>query len=1160
MNKKIISLILSVLMLLPLAAFVSADTNEPEYLFFDSFEDIETGKAPTGDNWTVYVATEDSVVTEGDASDGKKALICYDPSTEIGYGYRTKLVPVTAGSYYYAAADFSVEEGAAQLYIEYWDSTGKNRLTPVTILSTYSSSWETLEETTQAPEGSAYMTILLYQHVGNTGIARYDNVKITKGNESDASPSNPGTGSSDGYYDPKKEIKNIADGYPRLYFKKSEKEAFIAKKDDDTKNYAGASAFSTANAVISTAETYLNEKSITCSYYDNYTVTYEYPLKQPGKMSNPPTYTAGGVYPYWTALGGQIRERLKYLSTAYLLTGDEKYAEFCTQYLLWLCEWNSWSDPYYGNGNACLDSGYITNGVCTAYDFLYDYFTDEQREKIKKSIYEKALKRPLKAWGFDADHNVQVVITSGIAMAACTLLGEYDEASDAINKAISYFQWYLDRRMNTNTHEGNMYTALSLENIMAAADCILNTTGDRSVFDHPYISEFLFKWMIAGGDSSTGRFAEISDGSSSVGFFATASILNKATGNLYAGYFLKRARVYSNSLEGLLYGLIEPKYEIPSQDLQSVYLKEIGWGSMRTGWGAGDTTLVFTSSLSDLGHNHYDNNSFVIMRDGLVLASDPGYQDYSPGDKQNYTLKDGHSTIYVDGKSQNAKGLSTIEEKLTSGFFSYMIGSAAKSYRSPKLSKFDRSFIMINHESYPYFVLKDDIEAPAEHTYTWRLNVTTAAYTRIEGETSKVGIASSGTWFECDYNTLKMLVCFASENPLSMTWNRYKTTTGLILDASNGVKSKTDDYLAVISTRTPGSNTINFINYFDQLTKSSEDVAVSKNSIDGNQIVYFKPTEVGQFITLPLNVGITDSYKVTFKMSTARSYGMCDIYLDDVLIGSVNEYKDDYLDAAKFDLGLFDIKAGEHVLKFVAKGSPVDSDKFNIGVISAVLESTDPNAGKVTVAENVDNENARGCVVAYGGSNAKKDIILFAKGSGIDTNLVKSDGSYATILGTADGKMTAGYIVIGGKNLSYDGKLLFESPMAANAAITFESEEGSVIKMSASGKVKLYIPEKEVIGKEIIGLKVGGAETDLALDGDRFLTLTVPKGETYVDFIFKNVEAGNDPADPSDPSNPGDPSDPAASPNNVVIFVIIGVVALAAIIGIVAFLLKKKKA
>ncbi len=761
-------------------------------LFSESFEYEGNNLLQCSALWKNYGNILYSEIINNTSTDGKRSLKITSSEKMSGFGFRSAAIPVTPGKKYILKADSFSECGEGQIYIEFWDN-GK-RLTPVTIVTFCESSWETVETEAIALDGSQYMTLLIYMHGDNDGTSYFDNIKVY---ESDDPPIKY-ISDTDKYYDPEKNIPLIEKNFPRLYFVPSEKEAIIAKKDDTTLNYAGCCNKDITESIIKYADKFAEETYFECSYYGDHVIRFDYPLTQPDYIPNPPKFISNSRYPYWTGMSSNIRTKLQYLATAYLFTNEERYAKKATDMCLSLSEWTSWSDPTYGNGNACLDSGYLTFGVCMVYDFLYDYFTSEQREKIKEGIYRNGLIKPLKEWRVGTDHNIQVVLTCGIAFAACTLHGEYPETGEAINKALSYFSWYLDKRMTSNCHEGNMYTTLAMEYIMNAANAIKNVTGERSVFDHKYISDVLFKWMIAGGESSKGHFAPISDGNQNVGFFITASLLYKATKNPYAGYFLKRSKVFSRALEGLLYGITDIEEGAPSKDLQSVYLDKIGWGCMRTGWNEKDTTFVFTSSLSNVGHNHYDNNSFVIAKNDEWIATDPGYQDYSAGNNRIYTIKDGHSTIYVDGEAQNVLGNSIIKEHLTSESFAYMTGSAEKSYKKPRLSKFDRSFIMVNHNT-PYFIVKDDISSVQEHEFTWRINVSASKNVKIADNVIPVNSDVSSYFFTAETEKTSMHISFATSSHLNVKYYQYKDTTGKLIDVNDGASDNKKEYLSVIS-------------------------------------------------------------------------------------------------------------------------------------------------------------------------------------------------------------------------------------------------------------------------------------------------------------------------------------------------------------------------
>jgi hypothetical protein len=101
-------------------------------------------------------------------------------------------------------------------------------------------------------------------------------------------------------------------------------------------------------------------------------------------------------FPYWTGLSREIERGIEKLATAYLLTGERRYADLCKEWTLALCEWPYWTDPDYGNFNACLDTGHFCHAVAFAYDFCYDALTPAERETIRTALLEKGAEAVMK--------------------------------------------------------------------------------------------------------------------------------------------------------------------------------------------------------------------------------------------------------------------------------------------------------------------------------------------------------------------------------------------------------------------------------------------------------------------------------------------------------------------------------------------------------------------------------------------------------------------------------------------------------------------------------------------------------------------------------------------------------------------------------------------
>ncbi|MCL2518853.1 MAG: heparinase II/III family protein [Oscillospiraceae bacterium] len=732
-----------------------------EYIFFESFEEPWT-KTPAG--WIAWNAGQTVLHVEG-GTHGSYAIQMIDDSETLGTGVRSKNIPVEFGIFYDVEVDGRIISGEGQYYVEFWDAS--NTRISVVIVNLSSTEWDTYKSTVSSPEDAQSITILLYQHATNVGVVEYDNIRV------------------------KEVLPEIRDysiqvtDHPRLYFTKDEQQAFVARSNKTDKIYNGSSMSNISGNVTSVADAYVNETEFKLGYYGGMVITFEVPTPMPGDFGSPPGFE--GPYPYWTSLSRQIQERMQTLSAAYILTGDTKYSDKAIEWALNLCTWESWTDPYYPAGLTCLDTAHFTYGVCTVYDMLYDLLTEAQRVTIEETLEKKSMSRLYKdVLSFSSD-NGQILRASALATAVCAVFEKNDKAALYMTHVYDYFNWVLDALAYSGNNEGLMYTSYAVEYMMVAIDHIARATGDTSLIEHPYLTEILPNWIVIGGDNKNGRTANISDGSVVPEFFITASLMNKLTGNGLYGYYLNRGKISSAGLNGLLYMCDELIITHPGDDLLTKYLKEVGWGSMRTGWEPDDPVLVFISSKSRMGHNHFDQNSFVIMMNDYVFIDDPGYQDFGVNPLSAFTKTTGHSTLYVNGQGQTSFGTGSITDVFTIPSFGYMIGNAPTAYSADlEITKFDRHFIMVNRE-HPYYIVMDDMRSNLEHEYTWRADVETVPNVKIDTN-----------YFSLTQGRSTLGVSFAASKTLEINHYTYPGTTRKVVDVT-GINGGAADYFAVIS-------------------------------------------------------------------------------------------------------------------------------------------------------------------------------------------------------------------------------------------------------------------------------------------------------------------------------------------------------------------------
>jgi hypothetical protein len=100
-----------------------------------------------------------------------------DRDREASYGLRSAQIPAEPGREYEATVQVFLEEGVAQLYLEFWNKSGERIQANIGSANTQGA-WVPITIRQTAPEGTTSLTLLLYSHRTNTGVAFYDAVEL----------------------------------------------------------------------------------------------------------------------------------------------------------------------------------------------------------------------------------------------------------------------------------------------------------------------------------------------------------------------------------------------------------------------------------------------------------------------------------------------------------------------------------------------------------------------------------------------------------------------------------------------------------------------------------------------------------------------------------------------------------------------------------------------------------------------------------------------------------------------------------------------------------------------------------------------------------------------------------------------------------------------
>lgn len=435
---------------------------------------------------------------------------------------------------------------------------------------------------------------------------------------------------------------------------------------------------------------------------------------------------AGGI------TGGTGR-RLEQIGGYAMLTGDPQVIRWAKEMALEACRW----DPEGGSAMQRGDIGahHLLRGLNWCYDACRDAMSVEEEQQLREVIVRRAgqFHGRLNPFRGGEANNHAWLQAFGLAESGIVLLGEHEAAA---TWAEYVRQLYLGRFLcclgqQGENNEGISYWGYGLGFIIGYAD-LMQAVCNIDLYQHPWLRQTArFPMYSAPPGAWAVSFADTGKPNHAVrGPAQTRWVRELAlrTGDPYALWYAGERE----PVDGLV-----PK---PPTDLTpSIHYQHIGWVIFNTSLvdGAQGATVALHSGRYFAGHQHPDQNSFVIHAYGEKLAIDGGYYDWygSPHFKAYSMTTLAHNTLLVDGAGQavckpGADG--RITHYFDSSGYGHTVGDASDpEVYEGRLSRFDRRVLFIK----PGFVVIHDLVAAAEKAerYDWMLH----AVTPIETEDAK---------------------------------------------------------------------------------------------------------------------------------------------------------------------------------------------------------------------------------------------------------------------------------------------------------------------------------------------------------------------------------------------------------------------------------------
>ncbi len=486
---------------------------------------------------------------------------------------------------------------------------------------------------------------------------------------------------------------------------------------------------------------------------------------------------------------GTSREYLRrifYLSYAYRMTGDERFAKHAEQEMLKSAGFTDWNPTHF------LDVGEMTMALAIGYDWLFDELSKESRDSIRNAIVKKGIEPSFNQdynWFLTAEHNWNQVCNAGMTYGALAVQEDYPElAEKVINRAFKTIPKAMEGYKPDGAYpEGYGYWGYGTSfNVMflSAVDKALGT--NYGLTDMP-------------GFLETGRFLENMLAPSAKcynwgdcgpeGSLKPAMFWFAEKNNNPSLLWMEKQYLETNDYSEFTHDRLLPAIMIWGKNIS---LEEIdppqskmyvGQGAnpvalMRTSWTDSNAVyLGFKAGSPSVNHGHMDIGSFIMEANGERWAADLGSQNYesleSKGmsifgrsqDAQRWTIfrlnNYPHNTLTINGELQQVEGYAKIDKSSDNNDFMFAVSDISPVYNG-QLKKAVRGVAIKDQK---YVVVRDEVET-LEKTAEVRWNMLTPANVELD----KKGAALT-------VNGKKLLLKVDGPDNIQMkTWSTAPTT------------------------------------------------------------------------------------------------------------------------------------------------------------------------------------------------------------------------------------------------------------------------------------------------------------------------------------------------------------------------------------------------
>jgi len=407
----------------------------------------------------------------------------------------------------------------------------------------------------------------------------------------------------------------------------------------------------------------------------------------------------------------RVKVRIYTLAMVYRLTGDQRFSARAWDELSAAAQFPDWNPKHF------LDTALMTHAFAIGYDWLYDVWTQEQRDTLRNAIKNLGLNAALplyrrrRGW-VRARHNWNPVCNGGIGMGALAIADDEPAlAGEILARALKSIPRALaEYGPDGAWSEGPDYwrfTTTYAVTFIAALESALGTSFTLTS-SRGFSETCLFPIYLSGPTRRTFNFADSKPGILGVpAMFWLAKRFNRT---ICADFELRKAR--GSAFDFLWYdnSLLESTEMLPLDK----YFRRVDVATFRSGWD--DPNALFAgvkAGRNRVSHSHLDLGSFVLDALGHRWAEDIGPDNYNlPGyfgthRWQYYRVRaEGQNTLVINpdnGADQNPNATAPIIRFKSDPELAYAITDLSTVYGmnvQRGIAMVDRQQVIIQDEIY----------------------------------------------------------------------------------------------------------------------------------------------------------------------------------------------------------------------------------------------------------------------------------------------------------------------------------------------------------------------------------------------------------------------------------------------------------------------------